>query len=142
MTKPTRFIDKNEFDRLTRDEWGTTDMLEKRQLKPFAFVPPHPADEPQEADPFEHIEPVNILVLDVIEPVLFRHEEWNESFVILPSFKPENEYTFDDFADLHYLKSDDIWGYEYSVVGSKTKSWVQYRPVEIAPLVIGDESTY
>lgn len=101
MTIPTKFMDREEFNQLIREEEG--DTLIKWQLEAFNFTPPIPGEEVDFAD--ANTGHLHILFLNTLEPRLHR-DQAGELLIILPS---SGTYEYSDWQEMHQNK--DAWFY-------------------------------
>lgn len=101
MTVPTRFIEKSEFEELMRQEGN---VLPLYKLFALPFWPPvaDPPMHPQE------VIGINVLLLNVREPCLYRDRENNMGFVILNGYDSE-ALNYANFQDCHVIKG--AWCY-------------------------------
>lgn len=96
MTIPTRFIERDEFEALIRQETG--DILMRYQLEGFPFLPPRPEEQMITIDPKpDHL---HLLFLNVSEPVLFRDKTDGELLIILSKY---GTYEYDFYSQIHPL---------------------------------------
>jgi hypothetical protein len=104
MTIPTRFIEREEFNGLMRLEGNVFPLF---KLVAIPFNPPTP-DHPNGPVDYGNYKAIRVLMLNVIEPRLYRDEN-GIVFVVLPNF---DVVTYDIAADAHPIH--DAWCYRFS----------------------------
>lgn len=103
MTIPTRMLEKDEFDELMKQEGNVLPLF---KLTAIQFNPPTP-DGPSEE--FKEPVGVNVLLLNVNEPCLYRDKDANLGFVLMNGYDPDGTFTYQNFQDCHVIKN--AWGY-------------------------------
>jgi hypothetical protein len=102
---PTRFIDDEEFHELMRQEG---DVLPLFKLSALPFNPPRPGDpypDPEEVS-------VNVLLVNVAEPCLYRDKDMDMAFILMNAYDQDETFTYDNFQDCHIIKR--AWAYRLS----------------------------
>jgi hypothetical protein len=102
MVMPTRFIDKAEFDELMKVEGST--VIPAYRLDGVPFQPPFPGEKWQG----EKYKGINILLLNVVEPVLYKDGRGNAYIILNENFDDQWDYEY--FAEFHPAKHD-AWFY-------------------------------
>ena len=102
MTIPTRIIEKAEFTELQKAE-GDTLVLHK--LAALPFNPPRPDEKAVKPKIVE----MNILLMNVSEPVIYKDAESKMVFIILNGYDDERTMTYEQFQDAHITKG--AWCY-------------------------------
>lgn len=98
---PTRFIEKEEYERLLSLESGYT-MI--HSLDAMDFWPPRPAQELKESVSTEH---VHLLFLNSVDPCIYwNRAEQSAPFVILPKY---DELSYETLQEIHPVKG--AWAY-------------------------------
>jgi hypothetical protein len=114
VTLPTKFIDNDEFEELMNQEDGVIPLF-------LLAAVPFLVGAPEEEWPIlPDLPEVNVLLLNVAEPVLYREASTNKGFVILPGFNIM-EYTYKDFEEIHPVKA--AWGYRLAPNGWEEGDW-------------------
>lgn len=103
MTIPTRLIERDEFNELMAQEGNVLPLF---SLTAIAFDPPTP-DGPK--PDYEVPISMNVLLLNVDEPCLFKDKEANMAFVLMNAYDPEHTFTYENFQDCHIIKG--AWAY-------------------------------
>lgn len=143
MALPTRFIDTEEFRRVAGHTPNVEDTVPRYVLGAFSFVPPRP-DEEYRTKPNEL---VNVMLLNVAEPVLYRDPSNNMAFVILP-WAMDDEFDYDYMHGIHPNKK--AWGYFLAPAGYRLDDteeylngdWVWYREDDIPAFELGKVETH
>jgi hypothetical protein len=82
------------------------DVIPLFSLAAIPFVPPRPDEG---AVDMSELPLVNVLLVNVSEPCLYRDTEAKMGFVLLPGYSPETTFTYEQFQDVHPLKG--AWCY-------------------------------
>lgn len=106
MAIPTRFIEKDEFDDLMAQEGNVLPLF---KLTALPFNPPTP-DGPAMQHP--ELNYVNVLLVNVAEPCLFRDKEANIGFILMNGYDTDGTFTYENFEDCHTTKG--AWAYRLS----------------------------
>lgn len=115
MTVPTRIIEEDEYNKLIEQERG--DTIIKFYLEDIAFNPPIPGEEWTPHTPKR----VSVLLLNVIEPFLYKSQDTGETFVILNGYGGEEWFGYEAFQDAHLVKG--AWGYRLFPQGWDADDW-------------------
>lgn len=103
MTIPTRIIEKPEFMELSKAEGDVVTLF---KLTNIPFNPPRPDGEsPQK---FKTVA-INVLLMNVSDPVIYKDKGTNTAYVIMNGYDEENTFTYENFQDCHIVKNS--WGY-------------------------------
>lgn len=103
MTIPTRIIEQAEFTELMKQEG---DVLPLFKLTALPFDPPRPGPpEPNKKEPIG----VNVLLLNVSEPCIYKDHGAHMAFVLIPGYDSETWFTYQNFQDCHIVKG--AWAY-------------------------------
>lgn len=103
MTVPSRLIDREEFNELMKQEG---DVLPLFSLTAIPFDPPRPGG--PTAD-YEAPIAMNVLLVNVNEPCMFKDKEAGLAFVLMNGYDTEGTFTYENFQDCHIVKG--AWGY-------------------------------
>lgn len=101
MAVPTRIIEKPEFEELMRTEGSTVPLF---RLDAVGFQPPRPKEQ-WGGEPGISI---NVLMLNVIEPVIYKDGR-GDAYIIMSAYDDGNTFTYANFQDCHYVKG--AWYY-------------------------------
>lgn len=104
MTIPTRIIDKPEFMELSKAE-GDTITLYKLVNIPFSPPLPNGWAKPNK----DKIAAMNVLLMNVHEPVIYKDKASNTAYIIMNGYDQEATFTYENFQDCHLIKNS--WGY-------------------------------
>lgn len=105
MKTPTRFIDKEEFNSLMELENNTIPLF---KLAAIPFLPPTPDEPNGPIDYSKEYKTIRIMMLNVLEPRLYRDEN-KVVFIVLPSYET---VTYEIASAIH--PEHDEWGYRFS----------------------------
>ena len=103
MTIPTRRIEEPEFNELQKLE-GDTIQLHK--LTALSFEPPVPHGQ---ARVVHKRAAMNILLMNVSDPVIYKDPETKMTFIIMNGYDQDNVFTYENFQDCHITKG--AWCY-------------------------------
>ena len=112
MVVPTRYIETAEFRKAADSTPNIGDSIQRLVLGAFSFNPPRPDEEYKHAPS----ELINVLLLNVAEPVLYRDPSNNMAFVILP-WAMDDKFDYDYMHDIHPNKK--AWGYFIALAGTR-----------------------
>lgn len=143
MALPTRYIETAEFRKAADSTPGVEDNIQRLVLGAFSFNPPRP-DEPYQQKPSDL---VNVLLLNVAEPVLYRDPSNNIVFVILP-WSMDDEFDYDYMHDIHPNKR--AWGYFLVPYGIRIDDieqpmsgyWIYFKDEDLPEFELGKVETH
>lgn len=102
MTVPTRFVEPDEFHELMRQEG---DVLPLFKLTAVPFEAPTPEVPSVDAE----FVSVNVLLVNVSEPCLYRDRDAKMGFVLMNGYDSDTTFTYENFQDCHIVKN--AWYY-------------------------------
>lgn len=120
MAVPTRIIEDEEFSRLMREEQG--DIIPLWRLAAIDFMPPRPDQKLL----VETTAEMNILMLNVTEPVIYKGED--RTFIIINGYD-SSLLTWENFQDYHMVKG--AWLYRLAPAGWEEEDWNDPFPVAV-----------
>lgn len=115
MTIPTRIIERDEFNELMAQEG---DVLPLFKLTAHQFEPPRP-DGP--VLHHEEIIGVNVLLLNVSEPCIFKDQSAGMAFVLMNGYDSDGTFTYENFQDCHIVKG--AWFYRLAPAYWEEGDW-------------------
>ena len=141
MAVPTRRIETDEFKKLINQEEG--ESIDRYILGAFSFIPPRPNEtyNPKTNDL------VNILLLNSIEPLIYRDPSNGITFIILPTYQ-DDQFDYQYMRDIHPNKK--AWGYYLAHYGWRAddedheldEDWIWYDDTPVPAFELGKVATH
>lgn len=117
MSIPFRFIDAATFNGLLEQEKRQGNTIVTYKLAAIPFTPPRPGEEwaAQKMD-VQH----NYLLLNVVEPMIYKDPIKGKTFIILNGYNHKN-LTYEELEEVHLVKG--AWAYRLAPDGWNGGDW-------------------